>query len=1000
MRNASVSTRGDAGAGSGVSPRGDGLLRMYHKGLLDQELAHRRTVALAARRLDRGGMGYDAGLGAAASQVYWSQVECVVESDVSVLRSQLAALPIWDPDLHSRLRRWIAADGMQGLVPTKPWRLPADARHQPPRRETLQIDGLETSGPVEGDGLLMLLGPSSSRRGSAAYVWVYRFSDPATAAAQLASHPALGAASPDLRASVLCRRQHVRLGDDAFIDDDEAEMSGPFQVFLAVTWSGNPAAPPSGPGLPQAALASTGAEQRLRQAALELLVSQRCCNTALVSKLRQELHELAACQQAKVPPYQAPDQAEAMPHFTCRLADLAADDEDENQEPRKVSSGPEAASQKQPRRRSGSPKSASPRRMNTPQDQQASPRQLQLQEQVLEKPAPGRRTSSPKVGSPRRTHSPQNQQRSPRQLQYQQQRVQEKPVPERSASEEAMLEADVAAALVAAQRLLARHEDILAGDAGLHPGPAAESHAGPAAAGICTDSARMQRWIAQMTDGIEVEALAHSGDRVPVQLRLTPDLGTMHVTVPGESRDLRLREVESVSIGQEALIALTGRLPNQPPEHVCALKLRDGNCLAILLPDSQARDLFAASLKRLCALTDSGHFSRRSNGRRNPGSPRRSGASSRIQSCGCSRAGGNLPASHPARVDGRGSSGRVARRSSGGPTPKSETTGCSSPNSSGHLQSLLGSGPSSPRAARGDEGALQSPRSPRSSQATVVATPSFAGSMSASGLYAPADPALPLLQAPTLRPAIRSPAPPRSPREVPKKDLRFLDASVKAGELHITMSPTFNAGDRHVNLQGFPANSGPPTPPQPAPPWAAQQAAQVSPGHLANAGPATPPQPAPPWAAQQAAQASQRHLANAGPATPPQPAPRWAVLQVPQAPQGLPANAGPATPPQPAPRVSRQVMQATQALQPPQVVVVQRQASYCTAPSAVGAKVVVMQHVAQAFHQVPQEPTAFQQGQLHHIPLQSHPTQQRQATPSFNPQQQLGGLVPPAWIRH
>ena len=35
----------------------------------------------------------------------WSEMEATLEADVALLRSQLNALPIWDPDLQMRLRQ-------------------------------------------------------------------------------------------------------------------------------------------------------------------------------------------------------------------------------------------------------------------------------------------------------------------------------------------------------------------------------------------------------------------------------------------------------------------------------------------------------------------------------------------------------------------------------------------------------------------------------------------------------------------------------------------------------------------------------------------------------------------------------------------------------------------------------------------------------------------------------------------------------------------------------
>ncbi|CAE8696924.1 unnamed protein product, partial [Polarella glacialis] len=187
--------------GSSAPSQTDGLLQTYHKSLADRALAHRRKAALAARRLDRGRLGYDVGLGEDLHEISWSQLELVVESDVSILRSQLGALPVWDPDLPARLRRWAAAGGVQGLLPAKPWRPPPTAGLHPRDPKVFaKEDCLEACGQVQGFALTALLGPNRSRaRCSAAYVWSYRFQDAVTAAAQLAHHPALAGTDADLR---------------------------------------------------------------------------------------------------------------------------------------------------------------------------------------------------------------------------------------------------------------------------------------------------------------------------------------------------------------------------------------------------------------------------------------------------------------------------------------------------------------------------------------------------------------------------------------------------------------------------------------------------------------------------------------------------------------------------------------------------------------------------------------------------------------------------------
>eukprot|EP00438_Fugacium_kawagutii_P034853 Skav225549 [mRNA] locus=scaffold81:233965:257891:+ [translate_table: standard] len=86
------------------------------------------------------------------ASMQWSQMEAMLETDVALLRSQLNALPIWDPDLQVRLRqaeseRWANADGAQTLVPG-PW-----------RREVAPEGGaLECSSQVQGESLAVLAG--------------------------------------------------------------------------------------------------------------------------------------------------------------------------------------------------------------------------------------------------------------------------------------------------------------------------------------------------------------------------------------------------------------------------------------------------------------------------------------------------------------------------------------------------------------------------------------------------------------------------------------------------------------------------------------------------------------------------------------------------------------------------------------------------------------------------------------------------------------------------
>lgn len=91
-----------------------------------------------------------------------------------------------------------------------------------------------------------------------------------------------------------------------------------------------------------------------------------------------------------------------------------------------------------------------------------------------------------------------------------------------------------------------------------------------------------------------------SGEVVPVYLQFTPDRRMIHIAVPGDVRDIRLGDVEVALAGDEAWHMLEGRLPRREHSNMLALKLRDGNCLAIQLFPHQAPHEFAAHLSRLC----------------------------------------------------------------------------------------------------------------------------------------------------------------------------------------------------------------------------------------------------------------------------------------------------------------------------------------------------------------------------------------------------------------
>lgn len=459
----------------------NGLLRIFHAGLADPIRARQRQVALAARCADRKSMGYGE---ADEVSMQWSEMEVTLEADVALIRSQLNALPIWDPDLQMRLRRWSNADGAQTLAPG-PW-----------RREVAPEGGaLECSSLVQGESLAMLSGEATSRTQSSACVWVYRFSHPAEAAAQLSYHPSLAATATALRAAVLCRIPNV---------DPVVGM----QVYLVIVWRGQ-ATVPTGSPLPLAAPAR--GERLLRQRVLEVLAAEAYGDATLASSLREELQELASDHFG----VDAALECSAVgPRFTCRLVDLARLDEEES------------------RVRSTTCQSVF----------------VGLKDRSM-------RRKKPAV---------------------------------LAASEKSLLESDLSAALAAARRLLKQDLSEV-----LNPSPS--SRAVPFSGNL--DQLEVQKGLLHLASGIRAQALVHSGDKVPVCLAVKPDY-TMSVQVSDETRTYSLTDIDQVASGEKALALLHGCLSCKPPSRICALKMKDGNCLA-LLPSELVPDLFVRCLLHL-----------------------------------------------------------------------------------------------------------------------------------------------------------------------------------------------------------------------------------------------------------------------------------------------------------------------------------------------------------------------------------------------------------------
>ncbi|CAE7591014.1 Colgalt1 [Symbiodinium sp. CCMP2592] len=290
--NAEADGRDGLTADAKLTGMEDGLLRTFHASLAEPDLARRREVALAARCLDRSSLGYK-GVDA-LGEVSWSEAESLLEADVSLLRAQLGASAIWDPDLSARLRRWAAGGARAIGAGFSQVRLP------------LLGGVLEASGAVEGDGLQILTNEAWSRGTSVAHVWVYRFRRPTAAAAHLSYHPALAAESCGLRAALLFRDPATGAHPDA---NEVVEV----QVLLATTCRA--ISPPSGLPLPAAA-APTSLEMRLRQRALEVMSAEASGYSALADILRRDLADLAASSGVEVPG------DSSLPHFAVRLHDL------------------------------------------------------------------------------------------------------------------------------------------------------------------------------------------------------------------------------------------------------------------------------------------------------------------------------------------------------------------------------------------------------------------------------------------------------------------------------------------------------------------------------------------------------------------------------------------------------------------------------------------------------------------------------------------------------
>ncbi|CAK9046346.1 unnamed protein product [Durusdinium trenchii] len=272
-------------------------------------------------------------------------MEALLEADVALLRSQLDALPIWDPELHTRLRRvrdscgfvWICWVGWGFTVAPEGGALECsgtvsgeslalltgEARVEPPRAARCGRSGAVRVGLEVGPEPVFHFGLGVSEEVLIGGVWVYRFTSAATAAAQLCHHPTLAATASQLRAAVVCRRAGNRTAECW-----RRRSFGVREVYLAAAWraTSSTPAPPTNTPLPLAAAAR--GEKRLRQLALEVMVAEVRRPEAGDEGLGPGPSGTQWCEFRDQALRNGSTAAPAGPRFACRLADLACLDED------------------------------------------------------------------------------------------------------------------------------------------------------------------------------------------------------------------------------------------------------------------------------------------------------------------------------------------------------------------------------------------------------------------------------------------------------------------------------------------------------------------------------------------------------------------------------------------------------------------------------------------------------------------------------------------------
>eukprot|EP00928_Gymnodinium_smaydae_P017987 TRINITY_DN16857_c1_g1_i2.p1 TRINITY_DN16857_c1_g1~~TRINITY_DN16857_c1_g1_i2.p1 ORF type:complete len:991 (+),score=193.50 TRINITY_DN16857_c1_g1_i2:50-3022(+) len=590
---------------------GEAFLRGFHRGLLDSGLAGQRRTEFWARRRRRrlrtgtsgAGEGGEGGDGGACS-LAWPEVDAAVEGDTTALRTALGVpAGLWDPELGRRLRGWVRGGGLLAL---KPCRGPPpssvaspglNGRYSPRTRQAASSSSLGTATEVgslglvaskvlDGPALASLVGAAATRSSSSssssaggvaagrlrARIWAYRFPDPDTAAAHLAWHPAFASEDASARAvAVACRtciscRAACAQAEAAGRTFDgralccsrqargreAAGLAGCWRVFVALLWGGGASGSAAGGAVaPGVSTLGVPLPQQLRLSGDGLL--------------RLDLEALAAAdEQSPRAATSAREAAEAAP--ACRLQELVGS-----------RSGPGLGLSLAPfsvatdASTCGEASAGSWSHRGGDVSAGASTALAAASESasvVAASFAERGRLSSGELASPSNARAAA--------------KASATPLPARPQQREPVPRCRGGGASSSSTTTSARGSS--------RPLQASASAAAPTSLSACI-------WAAEMVAGISAEAVAMSGESVPVRVRLSPDMRRLNLEVSGEDRDVCLADVVEVLAGEEATRLLSSRLDATPRGDLLVLRLRNGHCVALrLLPQASAAE-FAMHLR-------------------------------------------------------------------------------------------------------------------------------------------------------------------------------------------------------------------------------------------------------------------------------------------------------------------------------------------------------------------------------------------------------------------